>query len=243
MIPNRTDKARPRHDRDGFVETAEGIRKAIDTALADPALTMSEARVLLALVRDVGSWARLWDHRTRQEIATAAGVSERSVTRALARLADLGAVVWEPSDVRGRPSRVGFVASEVGETGTCLPNGSIGETAAVSHSQGVTTQGEEEDARVSGDVLDDDPDAWDGPDDLDAYLLAAQAIEALGGSPDQWPPGERDDLVREVLRQWQEGADPLDLFATLTTKAPPRHVQSWTGLLFRRLRPHLTAVG
>lgn len=132
IVARPTDNARSRHDGDGFVEAAEAMRNAIDTALDDPDLTISEARVLLALVRDVGSWSRLWDHRTRRDIAALAGVSERSGTRALSRLAHLGVVLWEPSDVRGRPSKVGFLAP-VGETQACLPNAAVGETEAVSY--------------------------------------------------------------------------------------------------------------
>lgn len=99
-----------------FATAGAAMRGAIDTALADPDLTLGEARVLLALVRDVGTYSRTTDRVYRARLAELAHASERTVGRALRRLDEVGAITYDAGNGRGRPSRVVLETTGKGDT-------------------------------------------------------------------------------------------------------------------------------
>lgn len=89
------------------------MRGAIEAVLADERVTPGELRVFLAVLAHTASWSRLSDTITRRELAGAAGVSERTVPRALRRLAKLG-IRYEPGSGRGNHTRVGLAKGDTG---------------------------------------------------------------------------------------------------------------------------------
>lgn len=108
-VTGRIDSGQqPRRDRarQPYADVGRAMRQAIERALADPRLTLGHAKVLLVVLADVASWSRLDDATTRADLARRAGVSEETVKRAMHLLHEVGAVVWEPSTTRGRPSHV-----------------------------------------------------------------------------------------------------------------------------------------
>src|SRR4051794_12537849 len=80
------------------------MRHAIHTALAanDPPLSQSHMRVLLVALELTASWRKMDDRTVRSVIARQASVSERTASRGLSRLHDLGALEWRPSKARGQ---------------------------------------------------------------------------------------------------------------------------------------------
>lgn len=99
-------------ERDSYRAVCVAARPAIAAVLADPAATEGELRVLLAIVHEVALFSRLSDHVTRQRLADLAGVSERTVSRAVTRLVEAGAVEWRPGR-RGVASVVAFPAGHL----------------------------------------------------------------------------------------------------------------------------------
>lgn len=225
LVPGRVAS---RRDRDGFVEAAQAMRSAIDAVLDLPDLTAGEAKVFLAVLRDVVSWSRTWDAVTRSRLAETARVSTRTVTRAMKRLAEVGALVWHPSQDQGRPSVV-EVGSEVEGQGADLGTARVSTlgTSGVSHigdGRGV----EEESA---GD------DDWDDETRLDAAMVVWQAADTLGAVPADLGGPDGSDAVDAVARLLRDGAGHVQVFERLVAAPPPRQVRSWGALLIGRLRP------
>jgi DNA-binding MarR family transcriptional regulator len=98
-----------REPRVSISEAGNACRAAWKRALAYAGLTDSDFRVLGALVVLITSWSRTEDLLGRRQIAAVAGVSERTVGYALARLEAAG-VIWreESRGGRGRSALTGF---------------------------------------------------------------------------------------------------------------------------------------
>lgn len=86
-------------------------------AATRPRIPSVEHAVLAAVVARVTAAMRLWDDVYVRDIALAAGVVDaagepdaKETSRRLRALRDRGLVVYEPSSVRGRPSRIGLPA-------------------------------------------------------------------------------------------------------------------------------------
>lgn len=104
--------------RDSIVEVGGAMRTAIDAALAADDLTLGEARVLLAVLREVATYSRLSDRVARARLSEVARVSERTVSSALARLSgDVGALTYIASRGRGKLSTVGVPSAKTGSSG------------------------------------------------------------------------------------------------------------------------------
>lgn len=85
-------------DRDPYAVVGAATRLAVERAM--PGLTLPEARVLLALLTSLTSWSRLEDSVAVRQLATATGMDERAVRRAVAQLDGRGAIVRRPSPGR-----------------------------------------------------------------------------------------------------------------------------------------------
>src|SRR5688572_25923124 len=82
------------------------MRTIIDSVLADRKLPAGHLRVLLAVLYHTSSWSRCVDTVKLQRIADTAGVSVRTVRRALQHL-ELHGLVYESGDGRANYTRVG----------------------------------------------------------------------------------------------------------------------------------------
>lgn len=99
--------------RDSYRDVGQAMRIAIDKALGPPPpnkppLSAADLRVMLGIVREVGSYSRLTDELFRQRVANITGLSVRQVSRSLNRLATRDVLVWEPSTSIAQKSLVGF---------------------------------------------------------------------------------------------------------------------------------------
>jgi hypothetical protein len=77
------------------------MRSAIATALSMTGVTAGELRVLMAVLELTAAHGKLTDRVLRAVIADRAGVSERTVTRALKKWRDLGVITWRPARALG----------------------------------------------------------------------------------------------------------------------------------------------
>jgi hypothetical protein len=91
-----------------YVAACQAMRQSIERALAAKDTTAGDLRVLLVVLAQTASWSKLSDSTTRAAIADAAGVSEATAKRALARLDAVDAIDWKP--VRGQGKRHSIVA-------------------------------------------------------------------------------------------------------------------------------------
>jgi DNA-binding transcriptional ArsR family regulator len=107
-----SDGHRRRRDRYRIVGPA--IRRAIAALLSDRRTSEGEYRVFLAILHDVASYSRLGDRVSRRRLSEVARVTQRTVSRALARLAERGVVLYEPVHGRGKASRVALPLEETG---------------------------------------------------------------------------------------------------------------------------------
>lgn len=123
-------------DRDQIVDTGKATRAAIQSVLTTPGLTSGELRVFLAILHETSTWTRVWDRRSVDDLAGLAGVSIRTVHRALRRLQDVGAVEWHGSRAAEQLSEV-RLATESGTT-TVQSDDAHMPTGGTSH---VTTGG------------------------------------------------------------------------------------------------------
>jgi hypothetical protein len=105
-----------REPRDSYVEVGAAIRQAAKRAV-DARCNLTQHRVLAAVIALVASYSRLTDRVSLRQLAEFAGMGgkrpELEVARALAALADAGAVVYEPG-IGKTPSRVGLPFPEEG---------------------------------------------------------------------------------------------------------------------------------
>jgi hypothetical protein len=83
-------------------QTRPAMRSAIVAALTLPGLFDADRRVLLAVLELTAAHGKLSDRVCRAEIAKRAGVSERSVTRSLAKWERFGVIVWRPARAKGQ---------------------------------------------------------------------------------------------------------------------------------------------
>lgn len=118
-------------DRDPGAEVMRTWR-AVSLAVAGmrPRLPPVEYAVLLAVHGLVVSWTRLWDEVYVADVAIVAGVTTgdgqpdaKECGRRLRSLAQRGLIVYQPSKVKGRPSRVGMPA--VTAAGTLVGGGQV----------------------------------------------------------------------------------------------------------------------
>ncbi len=99
--------SRPLGPRERFAFVGEAMRTAIKAANRAE-LTLADRRVFEAVLSLVCSYSRLQDHVYRDQVARAAGTSERQARRSLKKLDDLGIIVWNPRRGHGVRSLVGL---------------------------------------------------------------------------------------------------------------------------------------
>jgi hypothetical protein len=83
------------------------MRQAIARAAAAK-LSDGDRRTFEAVLALVASYSRLWDRVYVDQVARAAGLSERHARTCLARLGALEVIVWKPGRGRGVKSRLGL---------------------------------------------------------------------------------------------------------------------------------------
>lgn len=121
--------------RASFADAGAAMRSSIDAALGASNLSLGEARVLLVIIREIGTYSRIEDGLARQRIADVAGVSTRTVSSALQRLEHRGAISYTPGGGagrgRGRLTRIRLGKARVdGEAQTSLTSALVGEALA-----------------------------------------------------------------------------------------------------------------
>lgn len=87
-------------ERVAYRQAGEAMRASIDAALAAP-LTLGQMKVLAAIYREIPSYSRVVDNLKRRRLAELTGLTEKTVSKALPRLAEVGAIVFEKSKGRG----------------------------------------------------------------------------------------------------------------------------------------------
>ncbi|MCK9895235.1 hypothetical protein [Frankia sp. AgB32] len=120
-------------DRDDGAEVMRTWRAvSLAAAGARPRLPPVEYAVLLAVQALTASWTRLWDEVYVADVAIVAGLMAADGTgdakecgRRLRSLAGRGLVSYQPSRIKGRPSRIGL--------GTGLPPTAVGATVRGGH--------------------------------------------------------------------------------------------------------------
>jgi len=192
-----------RRDRDGIVEVCMSLRQAIDRVIALPELTASEAKVFLVVVRDVTSWSRLWDVRSREEIAATAGVSERTVSRAMDRLVEVGAVSWQPSRTKGKVSQVGLPDPDHGTTAVSPMTPTTGQLMSRTIEEYVEKKEEEASAIELVNVMEElardvNPKQADQIASAPEVLKAARALVAAGRTPDDLRAGWAEKVPKVI---------------------------------------------
>jgi hypothetical protein len=92
-----------------YATAARAARAAAEIVMGDPSAPESAVRVMFAVTVKLSLYSRLRDDVSRAELAELAGVSERTVTRALTYLASVGLVDWQPGH-RGRTGTLTITA-------------------------------------------------------------------------------------------------------------------------------------
>lgn len=250
----RTDKDEaPRRykERHPYADVGRAMRQAIDRALADPKVPAGHLRVLLVVLADVASWSRLDEATTRADLARRAGVSEETVKRAMPRLQALGAVVWDPSTTRGRPSHVRLPeAVAVTPTSGHLDDPATAPTAPTTgHPDDPATAPttghlddppyEEKNFEKTPGYVEEDPLNMEEQIVEDAQIVAVRSARELGCTPERWRNSSRrhrDELVLQLAERLRAGEAPFVLLDGLVARKPPRDgVDQWPHFLLGRL--------
>src|SRR5437016_2043324 len=87
-------------------ETRPAMRNAIVVMTCLPGITKSDLKVAIVILELTAGHGKLRDRITRAEIARRAGVSERSVTRAVKKFAEAGIIEWTPAKAEGYLSTI-----------------------------------------------------------------------------------------------------------------------------------------
>lgn len=98
-----------------YAEAGEAHREAVRRAMVAPKLRDSDFKVLLVLGTLLGSYSKIEDEVTRDQLAELTGLNRSTVTAAVGRLHRAGVIVWVSGNGRGQRSRVSFASPEAGE--------------------------------------------------------------------------------------------------------------------------------
>lgn len=119
--------------RDAFEDVGRAIRLALERAAA-ARLPRSSHLTLEAIVAVVGSYSRLEDNVSVDQLARFSGLHPKTVEKALRQLRDLGIATYRGGRGRGNVSTIGFPASV--ERGAARGSPFATERGAVSNGKG-----------------------------------------------------------------------------------------------------------
>ena len=98
-----------RRDRVSVEQSGPAARALIVAATTADGFGPVALRVVLVVIELTATWRRLSDQVSRAQIATRATCTEKTVTRTLARLEQLGLIVWHPARARGQLGTLSLV--------------------------------------------------------------------------------------------------------------------------------------
>jgi hypothetical protein len=153
----------PRPPRAKYQDVCVALRHTIDTALDDDALTLHEARLVLAVIRDTAAWSRITDRHYLAHIAARShGVDEAApwqVAKTADRLRTLSerGIVTAIPPRRGRPRkgeehRPGYVVGVVPPTSKIAPDSGVNIDLEIPPAGGVNIE-----AKLPPNEADNDP--------------------------------------------------------------------------------------
>ena len=198
--------------RDRFDEVGPAIRESYARMAAEKRKD-GDWRIWGAVICLVGSFSRLEDRVTIEQIARVAGRDERTVQRALPRIAETDAITYErgggllPGGEHGRPSSIGLPRPKGDNDAVTVRSGSKGDKTgaskgdndAVTHREG--SREERPTSRTPTESL-------------------VRAREAPAANPlDEKPWGEHRETKRQMVAKLVEIYDPHPELAELLREA------------------------